>query len=102
MSVPHSLQKGSFLIGWEEGNGSAQRGQSVIYDCLAVPMETGINTRNVSACVCAIICTLLTVITYFLFSYNLHNENTFILLRTSYEQMQLHALYQINGILYES
>jgi len=32
--VTRSLQKGSFNIGREEGDGSAQRGRSVIYDCV--------------------------------------------------------------------
>jgi len=32
--VTRSLQKGSFNIGRKEGDGSAQRGRSVIYDCV--------------------------------------------------------------------
>jgi len=32
--LPHALQKRSFHIGWEMGDGRAQRRQNVIYDCL--------------------------------------------------------------------
>jgi len=34
MHCKRSMQKGSFNIGREGGDGSAQRGRSVIYDCL--------------------------------------------------------------------
>jgi len=44
-----SLQKGSFSIGQEGDDGSAQRGRSVIYDCLVVTIAHSSIVGSVTA-----------------------------------------------------